>query len=757
MNNLFYQYALSGFLGGDGTSDYSGLSNKPRINGVEVSGDKTSTDYGIGNPTDEQVASGVESYLNAHPEATTTVVDGSISTAKLADGAVSAQKAGFLAFDGNTVNLFDKSTVTDESSMAYWSVISAKSGYSVSDFIPVEENTVYCRSADTFDISNNNDTSYTVFYDTDKKRFEDTSMMYHRHSSADVPSFTTPEGCAYVRFTLPTTAKDTAMLVKGESVPAAYVPYGSYFTLGNTVRIYARSIQDLDVLFASIPDGTINTKMLADDVRNQFDSVDEINAKINVGAHQNDASWVYQTLSGRINVFKNTWKGILNINTDVSEQTVIIHGVNYFNVDDLVPGNLMFATGQINTEQYTLSEHLPYFIPIEPGKTLYWNRDYALREKYCTLCYGFYDAEQTFISEGDSGGAYYGTITVPENAYFMRICLKNFGTEPINYKAEKIQISDIDLGNTYNGYGSENSNLHYGRVLFFPYIGYRIENGVLAGASETFVLEDVTHVSIYDAASTIEVTAPVKQTFDRERLNNVVLKYGRHADTDYVLARIFKTTITGDTIKPKVVAFSPGGKRLAEYAKEADFVMAVNAGIFDTSNNSCYGTTIVDGTVITDHVDAGTCGMGAGLAIDSSGNFSSHAYDTTTADLLAAGVVHAVHGWGVLVSDYAACDIEQLNEDVTLPGKTPDLFPVKHPRAAVGQYKNGDYMVFVCGGRETNQAGMTGAETQALFLSEGVKFAYMLDGGGSCNMMFFKKELAPYTEGRADSSYIVFN
>ena len=65
-----------------GASDYAELTNKPKINGVELSGDKTSADYGIGNPTDEQVASSVEAWLDAHPEATTTVADGSINPDK---------------------------------------------------------------------------------------------------------------------------------------------------------------------------------------------------------------------------------------------------------------------------------------------------------------------------------------------------------------------------------------------------------------------------------------------------------------------------------------------------------------------------------------------------------------------------------------------------------------------------------------------------------------------------------------------------
>lgn len=68
--------------GSGGVSDYTELTNKPKINGVELSGDKTSADYGIGNPTNEQVAASVEAWLDEHPEATTTVADGSVNPDK---------------------------------------------------------------------------------------------------------------------------------------------------------------------------------------------------------------------------------------------------------------------------------------------------------------------------------------------------------------------------------------------------------------------------------------------------------------------------------------------------------------------------------------------------------------------------------------------------------------------------------------------------------------------------------------------------
>lgn len=79
-----------------GTTNYSDLENKPSINGVELNGNKSLGDLGIGEPTDEQVASAVSDYLTEHPEATTTVADKSITQEKLADFAVTPQKTSFM-------------------------------------------------------------------------------------------------------------------------------------------------------------------------------------------------------------------------------------------------------------------------------------------------------------------------------------------------------------------------------------------------------------------------------------------------------------------------------------------------------------------------------------------------------------------------------------------------------------------------------------------------------------------------------------
>lgn len=72
----------SGGNGSGQNQDYTALTNKPRINGVELDGNKTSDELGIGQPSDNQVSNAVENWLTEHPEATTTVPEHSLDPNK---------------------------------------------------------------------------------------------------------------------------------------------------------------------------------------------------------------------------------------------------------------------------------------------------------------------------------------------------------------------------------------------------------------------------------------------------------------------------------------------------------------------------------------------------------------------------------------------------------------------------------------------------------------------------------------------------
>lgn len=113
----------------DVIDDYEELNNLPKINNVTLTGNKTSNDLSlasqasmqsaelrltvvenkiatIADPTDEQVAEAVDAWLDEHPEATTTVEDGAITFPKFSEDVANL----FIANDtdgGNIVSFDD--------------------------------------------------------------------------------------------------------------------------------------------------------------------------------------------------------------------------------------------------------------------------------------------------------------------------------------------------------------------------------------------------------------------------------------------------------------------------------------------------------------------------------------------------------------------------------------------------------------------------------------------------------------------------
>lgn len=64
--------------------DYEALGNIPKINGVPIIGDQTTESLNIGLPDSNTVKASITEWLEANPDATTTVQNGSISREKLA-------------------------------------------------------------------------------------------------------------------------------------------------------------------------------------------------------------------------------------------------------------------------------------------------------------------------------------------------------------------------------------------------------------------------------------------------------------------------------------------------------------------------------------------------------------------------------------------------------------------------------------------------------------------------------------------------
>ena len=211
-----------------GVSDYAELANKPKINGVELSGDKTSADYGIGNPTDEQVASSVEAWLDAHPEATTTVADGSINP----------DKTTWMRQVWR--NIFDVSTITD--GYFFYSDSNDKTtgggtaDYFASDYIPVVAGREYVFSHKNMVL-----------------RWTDANKTFISGSASTVSvvgqRVTSPDGAAFVRFSLKksglTPEEVQAQVYEYIGEVWEYDTYKNLYSIVVTDAGYSKAIEDI--------------------------------------------------------------------------------------------------------------------------------------------------------------------------------------------------------------------------------------------------------------------------------------------------------------------------------------------------------------------------------------------------------------------------------------------------------------------------------------------------------------------------------
>lgn len=235
---------------------------------------------------------------------------------------------------------------------------------------------------------------------------------------------------------------------------------------------------------------------------------------------------------------------------------------------------------------------------------------------------------------------------------------------------------------------------------------------------------------------------------------SIQIEYGRCEGAGYYLIRIPKYSVDGKRITPRVaLTAGEAGTPVSAltYARQEDTVFVMNAGLFNTSTLTPQGQTIVGGVSVTN--SPMTDDMGAAisdtecypLCIDSEGDLSSpYERSVDTADMIADGVVYAVTGWGQLLDSFAQTGTDKFSEIVHAGN---------YIRQCIGQYDNGDYMVCTVdmarNGSAANDGGMTYDTLAALLIARGVKYAYALDGGGSCETVMGMRQINPIYEGTA--------
>ncbi len=197
--------------------------------------------------------------------------------------------------------------------------------------------------------------------------------------------------------------------------------------------------------------------------------------------------------------------------------------------------------------------------------------------------------------------------------------------------------------------------------------------------------------------------------------------YDRESNTYYYLIRIKHQDKKGNLIKLKH-AHSPeeSGQTVRDFALKTNCKLAFNASTQRIVEGGIRpnGIQIIDGSIIQDiNTTAYTLGI--------KDNNMLLAYHPSVAaiEILEDGTNNALTAFGPLIEDYVAVSDDVLG----IRGN----YIQKHPRQVIAQLENLDILFLSCGGRGFDGDGMTARDVIRILLKEGVRFAYMLDGGGS--------------------------
>lgn len=249
----------------------------------------------------------------------------------------------------------------------------------------------------------------------------------------------------------------------------------------------------------------------------------------------------------------------------------------------------------------------------------------------------------------------------------------------------------------------------------------------------------------------------------------ITVEYGRLNGSSYYFVRIPQYDLAGKKVTPKVaitsVDGSTGGAKASalDYARREEVAFCINASLFNTRTLKPEGQLIIDGIDKTTYKvdslggqypwmddDMGTAISDTEcypLCIDASGKLSTP-YTDRKADgarpsaLISSGYKYAVTAWGTIIDNYVSTTKETWNEVV---------HQGKYVRQVIGQFQNGDY--FVCsfdgikGSITKNEAGMDYDSIAKFLIERGVRFAYSLDGGGSCETVLRNRQVNPIFEG----------
>ena len=143
------------------------------------------------------------------------------------------------------------------------------------------------------------------------------------------------------------------------------------------------------------------------------------------------------------------------------------------------------------------------------------------------------------------------------------------------------------------------------------------------------------------------------------------------------------------------------------------------------------------------------------LTINNKGELGYGRYYDSASEMVSNGIVSALTGFIPILVNYT--DIQDLETtDMDYVDCTDD-----GQRQILGQYGNGDYAIITAEARGYQGGSrFTIKQIQTLCKQLGLKFAFVLDGGGSAETVMDNKQFNPFydnTYGRRNPTFIVFN
>lgn len=250
--------------------------------------------------------------------------------------------------------------------------------------------------------------------------------------------------------------------------------------------------------------------------------------------------------------------------------------------------------------------------------------------------------------------------------------------------------------------------------------------------------------------------------------NSIRYEYRRDSESGAFYTTVFipQTDVNGNKQYPFMMwpNYPNGGtESVLQMCRSRKFVAAINgAGICSpygqgvNVSGAPIGIVIQNGVLLKDHSDADP--VAKTLTIDSNGMLGYARQSVTAEQLIAQGIKSTVSAYYPLVYNYN--DIDQYEPDVA-EHLTSSQMTSNAQRQAICQYENGDYLIITSEGRGYRGSGFfTGKRMQSVCKQYGVKFAYMLDGGGSAATVVGQKQLNGIYEntyGRVMPTYLVFN